>query len=203
MTEHVKPERPAPSGESDADRYVREHPRLQPDTDSGLGEGETELIFTAPPPDRDLRAILVSDREHVHDLSGGLHLAVTAATVVTLAPVVPVLLVVAAAAAPLAASVASARAVRSRLLATSPSPSARPCPSPRRSHPRLRRSHPRKPSCGIAMAAALESNVAPCGSVVTDTPLERDSVVRRSGADDDDGLARRTALVSRSVYRSS
>jgi hypothetical protein len=32
------------------------------------------------------------------------------------------------------------------------------------------------------MAAALDSNVAACGSVVTDTPLERDSVVRRSGA---------------------
>jgi hypothetical protein len=30
------------------------------------------------------------------------------------------------------------------------------------------------------MAAALDSNVAACGSVVTDTPLERDSVVRRA-----------------------
>jgi hypothetical protein len=42
-----------PEDESDADRYVREHPRLVPDPDPGLAEGESELTFLAPPPDND------------------------------------------------------------------------------------------------------------------------------------------------------
>ena len=53
MPKPAKPEPPTPENESDSDRFVREHPRLHKDEDPGLADGETELIFIAPPPDDD------------------------------------------------------------------------------------------------------------------------------------------------------
>jgi hypothetical protein len=39
-----------PNGESEADRFVREHPLLHKDDDPDLAEGKSELIFIAPKP---------------------------------------------------------------------------------------------------------------------------------------------------------